>query len=65
MEGRSHRAAPLFGQLVVREFLYVREGRKEEGEREKKRKGRKRKNMEIFQTGKFSGRKIKDNLCSW
>jgi hypothetical protein len=34
-----------FGSVraAVHEFLYVREGSKEEGEREKKRKGRKRK----------------------
>jgi hypothetical protein len=54
-----------FGSVraAVGEFLYVREGRKEEGEREKKRKGKerkkKRKNMKNFLNLKIFGDKNK------
>jgi hypothetical protein len=39
-----------------------REKEEEEREKKKKRKEKKRKIWKIFQTQKFSGRKIKDNL---
>jgi hypothetical protein len=52
------------GLLLREEELNVRKKRRKE---RRKRKGRKRKEKiwQIFQTQKFSGRKIKDNLWSW
>jgi hypothetical protein len=44
-----------FGSVraAVGEFLYVREGRKEEGEREKKRKGKERKEKKYEKISKL------------
>jgi hypothetical protein len=56
MEGRSHRAAPLFSQLAVCELCTGEKAgrRKEKGEENEKEGKEKEKNMENFPNLKFS-----------